>query len=216
MAGIFKKAMGLFVEFEEEQDNSAKQKPTSASPSAKAPVATPQALNAEDVDKFEKHFEKMFEQANLPGPDYYEFWKMAETLEAHIKDEKARISATFASLAIQGLTKDKLVETAAKYKDIIQEDKVRFEKVANEKGEKEIGERKKELKQVEDTIVKNSELIQKLTKEIADSQVAMGKLKGAIAEEEGKLAKNMQGYKIACEAMMRKISDDINKIQTTI
>jgi hypothetical protein len=214
MAGIFKKAMGLFVEFEEDEKKSA---PPSPNISQSTPrVSAQQVLNNEEYDKFEKHFEKMFEQANLPGPDYYEFWKMMDTLEAHIKDEKARISATFASLSIQGLTKDKLVETANKYKELINQDKIHFEKVANEKGEKEIGYRKKEVQQLEDTIVKHSELIQKLTREISEAQVTMGKLKATIADEENKLAKNKQGYNVACEAMMRKIADDINKIQTTL
>jgi predicted nucleic acid-binding Zn-ribbon protein len=141
---------------------------------------------------------------------------MAETLEAHIKDEKARLSATYASLAIQGLTKDKLIDSANKYKELINQDKIQFEKVASEKGEKEIGHKKKELQLLEDSIVKHSEMIQKLTKEITDAQVAMGKLKTTIAEEEGKLISNKQGYNMACEAMMKKITDDITKIQTTL
>jgi len=215
MAGIFKKAMGLFVEFEEDEKKSA---PTSSNPaSASIPRISPQfAMNQDDYDKFEKHFEKMFEQANMPGPDYYEFWKMMETLEAHIKDEKARMSATFASLSIQGLTKDKLVETATKYKELISLDKAQFEKVANDKSEKDIGGKRKEVQQLEETIVKHSEMIQKLTKEISESQAALGKLKAVITEEESKLARNKQGYNVACEAMMRKISDDITKIQTTL
>jgi hypothetical protein len=216
MAGIFKKAMGLFVEFEEDAATSATQSNSNRPPSPNGLSTPQQVLNAEEYDKFEKHFEKMFEQANLPGPDYYEFWKMMETLEAHIKDEKARMAATFASLSIQGLTKNRLVETATKYKELIDLDKVQFEKVANEKSEKEIGHKKKEFHALEEMIVKHSEMIQKLTKEITDSQAAMAKLKTVITEEETKLAKNKQGYNVACEAMMRKITDDINKIQTTL
>ncbi len=215
MAGLFKKAMGLFVEFEEDPQTSASTS-TSATQSRPARVSPQQVLNAEEFDKFEKHFEKLFDQANLPGPDYYEFMKMMETLEAHIKDEKARISATYASLAIQGLTKERLVETAAKYKEIIGHDKAHFEKIANEKSEKDIGMKRKELVSMEETIRKHSEMIQKLTKEITDSQIAMGNLKATIAEEEQKLAKNKQGYMLACEAMMQKISEDITKIQTTL
>jgi chromosome segregation ATPase len=215
MASIFKKAMGLFVEFEEDP-----QKNTSNSSSHRSPettrVSPQQVLNAEEFDKFEKHFEKLFDQANMPGPDYYEFMKMMETLEAHIKDEKARISATYASLTIQGLTKDKLVETANKYKEIINHDKTHFEKIANEKSEKEIGQKRKDVLNLEEMVKRNSEMIQKLTKEITDSQATMGQLKATIAEEESKLARNKQGYMLACEAMMKKISEDINKIQTTL
>jgi len=214
MAGIFKKAMGLFVEFEEDPKNPTSQSPASASSPTR--VSPQQVLNAEEFDKFEKHFEKLFDQANLPGPDYYEFMKMMETLEAHIKDEKARLSATYASLTIQGLTKEKLVETANKYKEIISQDKTQFEKIANDKSEREIGQKRKDLLNLEETIVRHSEMIQKLTKEITESQGSLGKLKATIAEEEGKLSRNKQGYMLACEAMMKKISEDITKIQTTL
>jgi hypothetical protein len=217
MAGIFKKAMGLFVEFEDAPQDSQAQTSSPSSKSGTPRASAPQVvLNAEDFDKFEKHFEKLFEQANFPGPDYYEFMKMMETLEAHIKDEKARMSATFASLAIQGMTKDRLVDTATKYKELIGQDKNQFEKIANDKSEKEIGQKRKDLQQLEETVVRHSEMIQKLTKEITDSQAAMGKLKATISDEEGKLAKNKQGYMVACEAMVRKITDDISKIQTTL
>ena len=215
MAGLFKKAMGLFVEFEEDPQTSASSS-TTGTQSRPTRVSPQQVLNAEEFDKFEKHFEKLFDQANLPGPDYYEFMKMMETLETHIKDEKARISATYASLAIQGLTKERLVETATKYKEIINHDKAHFEKIANDKSEKDIGLKRKELVALEETIRKHSEMIQKLTKEITDSQIAMGNLKATISEEEQKLSKNKQGYMLACEAMMQKISEDITKIQTTL
>jgi hypothetical protein len=214
MAGIFKKAMGLFVEFEEETQKSDSSENTS--PPTTRRVTPQQVLNAEEYDKFEKHFDKLFDQANLPGPDYYEFMKMMETLEAHIKDEKARLSATYASLAIQGLTKEKLVDTANKYKEIINQDKAQFEKIANDKSEKEIGQKRNDLVELEETIRKNSELIQKLTKEITDSQGAMGKLKAIITEEEGKLSKNKQGYLLAADAILKKITEDITKIQSTL
>lgn len=217
MAGLFKKAMGLFVEFEEDKEQSTSQSTSLPAPTGGPTRVSPQqVLNAEDFDKFEKHFEKLFDQANLPGPDYYEFMKMMETLEVHIKDEKARLSATYASLTIQGLTKDKLVETANKYKEIISQDRSQFEKIANEKKEKEIGLKKKELQSLEQTVVQHAEMIKKLTKEITDAQAATGALKAAIAEEEGNLAKNKQGYLLACEAMMQKIAEDITKIQTTL
>jgi chromosome segregation ATPase len=218
MAGIFKKAMGIFVEFDEDSQSPASPNPTSTpSASSAAPrVSGQQMLNAEEYDKFEKHFEKLFDQANMPGPDYYEFMRMMETLEVHIKDEKARLSATFASLSIQGLTKDKLIETASKYKEIIALDKAQFDKIANEKSEREIGQKRKDAKSLEETIVRNSEMIQKLTKEITDAQVSLGSLKATISEEEQKLARNKQGYILACEAILKNINDDIQKIQTTL
>jgi methyl-accepting chemotaxis protein len=224
MAGIFKKAMGLFVEFEEDKAKSVQGTRSAdrgpdvkvSDPVPKGRVPTAMALDEEALDKFEKHFEELFNKANLPGPDYYEFWKMMETLEPHIKEERARISATYASLVIQGLTKEKLVDTAEKYKALIQEDKNRFEKAVNEKGEGEIGQKRQQLKQMDETIAQQMETIRKLTQEIAETQAAMGKLNTAIAEEEHKLMQNKQGYTLACDAMLQKITDDVNKIQTTL
>lgn len=229
MAGIFKKAMGLFVEFEEDKAKTVHPPTPKASadearglkvnvpePVPRSGVPGGQALDEATLDKFEKHFEALFDQANMPGPDYYEFWKMMETLEPHIKDERTRLSATYASLMVQGLTKDKLVATAEKYKTIILEDKISFEKAAEEKGEGEIGQKRRQLKQLEDTIAEQTDVIRKLTQEIAEAKAAMGTLTTAIAEEEQKLMQNRQGYVLACDAMLQKITDDINKIQTTL
>lgn len=216
MSGIFKKAMGLFVEFEEDKATSA---PSAiplpaAAPPGPAPASV--ALRADEIDKFEKHFEKVFDQANLPGPDYYEFWKMMETLAVHIRDERSRFAATFASLSIQGLTKEKLIETAQQYKTLVGDDRTRFEKVAQEKLEQDIGQKRRELRQLEETVAKHTELIRKLTQEITDSQQAMKGLQDTISEEENKLEKNKRGYMVACDAMIRKIESDITKIQTTL
>jgi chromosome segregation ATPase len=216
MAGLFKKAFGLFVEFEEEnpQPNSGQSINTGSGTSR--PVSQTHVLNAGEIDKFEKHFEKMFDQANLPGPDYYEFWKTMETLEAHIPDEKARISATFASLSIQGLTKDHLLQSANKYKELIEIDKSTFEKVVNQKSENDIGQKRKDLKGLEEKIAKNAELIKRLTQEITEAQTTMGKVKAEIAEEETKLANNKNGYIMASQAMINKIVTDVQKIQSII
>ncbi|MBI5219828.1 MAG: hypothetical protein HY958_12950 [Bacteroidia bacterium] len=215
MAGFFKKALGVFVEFDENAETAEKQ---SVSPqvTSRQPVTYEKRLNAEDVDKFAKHFESLFDQANLPGPDYFEFWKMMETLEKHIADENARISATFAALSVQGLTKEKLIETANQYKLVIQNDRTNFEKALNDAGRNEIELRQKKLKDLELLIQKNSEMIQKLTKEITESQGMTARLKVEVQEEENKFSKNKNGYLIACEAVLNKITTDIQKIQTNL
>lgn len=214
MPGFFKKAMGLFVEFEEAPGKSM---PQNVSPPGTAMrITAPQVLNSEEFNKFEAHFEKLFDQANLPGPDYYEFMRMNETLETHIKNDSARLAATFASLAIQGLTKDILITTAGKYKEIIAEDRTRFESIAANKGVQEIGGKRAELANLEDTVRKNNEAIQKLTEEINQSQSAISELKTSISDEEQRLQKNRQGYLVASEAMMMKIDNDVQKIKNDL
>jgi predicted nucleic acid-binding Zn-ribbon protein len=206
-----------FVEFEDEK---SKEPSTLTQPSVLSTSSTTTIVNNPgsqvEAGKFEKYFDRLFDQANLPGPDYFEFHKMMETLAAHIHDEKARLSATFASLSIQGLTKETLVASANKYKAIIEKDKVEFERALNEKLKAEVGQRQKELQDLEKKIATNSEQIQKLTKEITESQGLIGSLKAKVAEEENKLKNNGNGYQLASQAIISKIASDIQKIQSTL
>ena len=217
MAGFFKKAMSVFVEFDENQDPTAHQQ--IAQPTQTMQHSTPVptgTISKESAEKFEAYFEKLFEKANFPGPDYYEFYKMMETLESAIPDEKTRLSATFASLSIQGLTKQTILDTANKYKTIIEHDKVDFDKALADKTKIEVEQRQNELVALDNKIKTNSEQIQKLTKEITDSQIQIEKLKAEVTDEQNKIAKNSNGYQLASQAIISKIDTDIQKIQTLL
>ena len=214
MSSFFKKALGVFVEFDEEQKVTIPSVSNLQPPIANSLPAA--SLNKQDLDKFEKHFEQLFSEANLAGPDYYEFWKISETLEAHILDENARISAAFASLSIQGLTKEKLVETAGNYKAVIEKDRQEFTRALSEKVVTELQSRNKNIAELERKIAADSEMIQKLTKGIGESQTKIITLKTEIVQEEHKLNTSKGGYEVACNAMVSKINLDIQKIQAII
>ena len=214
MASFFKKALGVFVEFDDSQN---KEETTFSN---QIPILTNEVSrnpdNHVEAEKFEKYFDNLFEKANFPGPDYFEFFKTMEMLEKHIPDEKARISATFASLSLQGLTKDALLDTAGKYKSIIEQDHINFEKALNDKLKAEVGQRQQEILDLDKKIKANAELIQKLTKEITEAQVMNGKLKTEVMEQENKLTKNKTGYQVACQAVLNKINKDILEIKSTL
>ncbi|RFS23870.1 hypothetical protein DVR12_08245 [Chitinophaga silvatica] len=228
MSNFLKKAMGLFVEFEPDDNNNARAAEQHHALSQKFPLSNPSGnsyqpvqsgppnLSEAELDKFEQHFSALFEKSNLPGPDYYEFWKMMETLEAHVKDENARMAAVYATLSIQGLTKNRLIESAAQYKQIIEQDKAEFEKAASSKAATEVDGRNQQLEDLSKKMADNAALIQQLTKEIAEAQTLTEQLKGQIAEQEAKIHANTQGYQVACEAMLRKINTDIQKINTSL
>ena len=217
MAGLFKKALSVFVEFDEETN-----KPESASISTPSVSAAPKfqaskpSLNSEEIEKFEKHFDTLMNDTNLPGPDYFEFCKMMEALEAAVPDEKARFAAVYASLSVQGLSKDKLINSAAKYKAVIQEDRTKFELAVNDKLKGEVESRKNQLKDYEAKMVQNSDTIKKLTQEIVEAQAKIQSLNSEVSEKEAKIKTNIDGYTIACEAMLNKINVDIQKIDSLI
>jgi hypothetical protein len=211
MSSFFKKALGIFVEFDEESKKSNSN--SSNNPELSEEIFK-NPSNHEEAQKFEVYFNNLFEKSNLPGPDYFEFYKMMETLEPHIADYKARLAATFASLSIQGLTKEKLIDTAIKYRLIVEVDRTNFEQILAVKLKTDVGQRRDQLGALEQKIKTNSEEIQRLTKEISDSQNMMGKVKMEVIELENKLNKNKNGYLVACQAVISKINSDIQKIQS--
>ena len=218
MSSFLKKALNIFVERDNSHNQNHMEKGFPAEKSASTELSQKKGhvFNDSEIEKYESHFERVFEKANLPGPDYYEFCKMMETLKSHIPDEKARIEATFASLSIRGLTKEKLIDTAAKYIELIRHDKSDFERIVGEKSETDIGLRRKNILALEDSIAKKAEMIQKLTREIAESQHAISKLRNEISLEEKKVTTGKDGYYLACEAIVGKIIEDIQKIQSTL
>lgn len=226
MSSFFKKALGVFVEFEETPASELQSpSPSSAAhiPSIPATRAQPAGgaqpmaggeLSREDVDKFEKHFSGLMDRANLPGPDYYEFFKMMETLESHIADETARMAAVFASLSIQGMTKEKLLESARVYSELIAKDNAEFLKALEAKNAHEVEGRRRKVADLESRIQKNAEQIEALTKQIAEYQASIASLKKEATQEQQRIEINSSAYQIASRAMSAKITSDIQKIQS--
>ena len=220
MSEFIKKALGMFVEFD---DNSTQPAQGNTSNRPAGPTSQPAkqvvyngTLSQQDIDKFTKHFNDLFDRSNLAGPDYYEFSKMMHLLESQIPDENTRIATVFASLSIQGLTKEKILSTAAQYSSIIENDKAQFEKAAAEKAAVDIEGRKAKVDALEKKIADNSDMIRKLTQEITESQSEIGTLKNEIVAEDTKISASKGSFIIAYQAMYNKINTDIQKINTII
>lgn len=221
MSNFFKKAVGLFVEFEPENDKPGfnnndhlPQQSRSAVHNVSAPISS--GLSQADMDKFSKHFEDLFDKANLPGPDYYEFWKMMETLEAAVPDEKVRMAAVYATLKVQGLSKDTLLSSAAQYQKVLQTDKHEFQNAVNTKILNEVQGRKNLIDDLEKTNNSNAERIKQLTEEITANQTKITALKKEIIDEENKINSNQSGYHVACDAMISMIASDVEKINNNL
>ena len=225
MSDLFRKAISLFVVLDESSSakspNQSDAAPTAAAPeqitrqSAPTSATQPVISNAE-LAKFEQHFETLFEQTNLPGPDYFEFWKTMDTLEEHIPDESARIKAVYASLKIQGLTKQTLVGTAGKYKEVILQDKANFESAVQKKSQAEIAGREAEIAKIEQAREEKRRMIEQLQQEIETSAKRLETLQEEIATEQSKIENAQRGYLAACSAMVSKIEKDMERFQQII
>ncbi|MDD5650455.1 MAG: hypothetical protein PHF86_08585 [Candidatus Nanoarchaeia archaeon] len=173
------------------------------------PAQKPPGLNAEDIEKFEKHFYKLLDDANLPGPDYFEFLQVAERLETSIPNEQMRYAATFASLCVSGLSKETLLNSAQQYITILQEDRKKFEAALQAKQQAEITSRKTRI----DDLTKK---IEALKAEIEQCQTSIDTLTQESSEAEQVIRKNEGAYLAACDTIIKKITTDIQKVQTSL
>ena len=91
-----------------------------------------------------------------------------------------------------------------------------FQNAVNTKVLGEIEGRKTKVDELEKKNQQNAELIQKLTAEISDNSQKITLLKKEVIDEEAKINNNTNGYNIACDAMLAKLSSDIQKIKTSL
>lgn len=206
MASIGKKILSAFVEV------SGEEKSPPAIPAEPIPeypdTGKTYTATSESSAKFTQYFEKLFRDANLPGPDYFEFSKMIEVMSS-IPDEKARYTAVFAGLGVQGLDKSKLLSTAAEYLRILNTDAANFNSTVDATLQEKVHAKQKEIN---DKTVR----IQQLTKEIEQLQQQIVTLHEEIRENEEKIENNSGRYKIESAKMKTRIENDIEKIKQHI
>jgi hypothetical protein len=172
-------------------------------PAAMSGVVTPSFSPNQEFEKFRAHFDQLFEQSNLPGPDYFEFSKMVDSMGTAIPID-TRIIAAFNGLKIQGLTREKLLNTAQEYLKILEADSVNFTAKVND----EIQSKKKAAEDMQRLIEQKKAAVEQLQKEIADQTVALNEFNSV----EGKMGEKVANYQSALSQMKTKITEDIAKI----
>jgi len=222
---FLKKTIGLFVEFEDENgikqtklaEPQAQMHQTQVRPAVQASsVSAISAANREELDKYIKHFNEIFDKRNTDGPDYYEFAKSMESLEAAIPDEATRVNAVYSMLHIQGVDKHKLVETANYYKKVFETDSINFKQAIQQKTDTDIVTSENRIKDLKNSILEFSKQIEQLTMGIVKANSEIEQLSGSIAENSAKIGSNQRNYDCVYQAILSKIDADISKIETMI
>ncbi|HEY4063156.1 MAG TPA: hypothetical protein VGM30_14720 [Puia sp.] len=173
---------------------------TTSTPGAAAATSTP-AGNP----RFIEYFDKLFSEANIPGPDYYEFSKMIGAMQA-IPDEQARFYAAFAGLQVQGLDKEKLLSTAGEYLRILSADAGHFQATVDSALQEKVQRRTTEAEE-------KGERIRRLSQEIHELQGQITALQTEIRENKEKIEASSGGYAVESERRKARIEEDIEKIK---
>ncbi|MDQ6815480.1 MAG: hypothetical protein M3040_17245 [Bacteroidota bacterium] len=204
MQNFGKKLLSAFVDIEEE---TAPETQAPTTPFGAQPQQTYVAPEA-SLEKFKTYFDNLFKDANLPGPDYYEFSKMIEAMQS-IPEEKTRFLSAFAGLSVQGLNKEKLLESAEQYIYILNADAENFNASINAALNEKVEFKKKQLEE-------KSQRIQELTREINDLNNEIMVIGNEMKENEEKINSNLHGYGAESEKLKAKIEANIQKIRNLL
>ena len=206
MANLGKKILSVFVDNGNEQPkvNAKDPPPAQSAPGVATSPNRPGDTDPPADQRFADHFDKLFADANVPGPDYYEFARMTVAMQV-IADERSRYAAAFAGLQAQGLDKDKLLSTAGQYLRVLGDDADAFQKTVDAALQEKVQNRTAEAEE------KNNR-IQSLSREILELQTHIGAMQKEILEDQEKLESSRSAYTAECERRRRQIQTDIEKI----
>jgi hypothetical protein len=216
MASLGKKILSAFVEVTPPDSRPAASDKNKKSdvrpPDNEPPVAAkpqPAPATAPPADhRMVEYFDKLFSDANIPGPDYFEFSKMVAALQA-VPDEFSRYSAAFAGLQAQGLTKEMLLSTADQYLKVLDTDAAHFHSTVEAALQEKVQDKKAEAEE-------KSQKIQALSKEINELQSQIAILQAEIRDSEQKITGRSGDYTAESAARKQQIAADIEKIKQYI
>jgi hypothetical protein len=205
---LAKKILSAFVEIDDDKDSVEKKSDSSSSSGGNAGSGTVNYSSAAGSEKFKQYFTTLFQEANMPGPDYFEFTKMIEAMKT-VPEEQQRYLGAFAGLSVQGLDKAKLVSSANDYLKILDNDAKNFNSTVDATINEKVQAKKTAVEE-------KGKRIQELTREITDLNNQMQLLTAEIKENEEKIKNSTGSYTAELENMKQKISNDIAKINKYI
>jgi len=159
-------------------------------------------------DRFAGHFDQLLSEANIPGPDYYEFSRMISVMQG-IPDESARYSTAFAGLQVQGLDKQRLLTTAGEYLRILATDADQFQQTVDAALQEKVQGKEKEAEE-------KAARIQALSQEILQLQQQISALQAEVRANKDKLTGGSSAYTAESQRRQQRIKNDIDKINQYI
>lgn len=188
---------------------------SSISQVSSAPTVTQEtaSLSNEETEQFVEYLDEVYKKGNFPGPDFQEYVDALELIASAPMDERTKYTTIFATFKVQGITKERLIDTGTKYIKMIKDqesafksdvDKILTTEIPQKKNQieilkKESTEIDNQMRQLNERKLKNNEAMQKITHDV-DIEIA-------------KLNSKKAGFEQVAQRFVAVIQDRINKIQ---
>ncbi len=156
---------------------------------------------------------KAIEKANLPGFDYLEFRMAVDNLKKINLDEITAIRSAFATMSTMGLTKEKILETAAHYKSVIIKDKEQFDAASQKQQDLKIGQNLQQVGDLKRIIADNELKIKQLQEELEISRTKIRELDYDRENAASKIDETKSKYLFTHQSILNLIEKDIDNIR---
>jgi hypothetical protein len=184
-----------------------------------AQTQTDSTVNQADLSKFDSYFSDLFHKINLPGPDYFELWKMMSKLKDRIADRPTRLSVAIDSMSAissSPITKEHLVSTAKQYIAAVEKDRADTDREVKSINDSELGGLQKEIDVLDKTISDSRQKIVELQQLCLQSEEQIGQKKTQLVNRKRELEANHQSYYAAADSAVANIQSDIQLIETQL
>ncbi|TXB61295.1 hypothetical protein [Phaeodactylibacter luteus] len=158
---------------------------------------------------------------NLPGFDYIEFKQALGRLQELDMDEPTALRSAFATASTMGLTKEKLLKTAAHYDKVLKSEQAQFQQSLNRQMEQRVQAKQQEVEKMKQQVVEYrhqiqefQQKIQKLEERIQQAQHTIDHAAEHIEDAKTRLLSTKASFDQALQSITNEIQRDIENISS--
>lgn len=161
---------------------------------------------AEKSEEYVKHFDKLMEDANLPGPDFFEFIVALREMDSNAVPDNMKYKMTFSAFKAMGVTQEKLIQSGEQYLSIINQNALEFDKEASEE--------KARIDSIDNKVAQKQALIEDLNKQIAATMQEISSLQNEKLTKSNIMLVHENSFKMAHKSMVETVNKHLLNIKT--
>lgn len=176
-------------------------------------TTTKSLFSAEGLDDRSLDFlAAALEKNNLPGFDYFEFKRAVFNLQGMQLDESIAYKSAFTTAATLGITKEKLIETAGYYRNLVSKEKEKFDNALENQNVVKVTSKQADVKRLRDQIERHKTEIARLQDEMAAYLNEIDLAEGAVKSETEKLEKAKTAFERTHQAVLLQMDKDVENL----
>lgn len=178
------------------------------------PPLQKEVVGSGTIDKrLKERLLQAIDAANLEGFDYLEFRSSIQALASLPLDEATRYKSAFATAGTMGLTVDKLLQTAAFYRNIIEKEREKIKTEMDNRIKESLGSKQREKEMLEQQIQAKQQQIQVLNEQMKQHQQQIEQIQQYMNDVSNKVEETRRNFALTFDSLARPIDSDIEKIK---